>query len=921
MERLVLQMVVLYVVLHSGLFENQDRNLFQPRNLEISMNIRLQQLSVKWHVGDDSEAYYPETDLVFNIQVKRTEEKIIDFPTFREIPRPWPLQENYTTTVSKTNRHLQWNWTSKIPLECVAHAVRIRSTVRFSEVWSDWSPWKIADGMDVVNIRWHFLWPEGNKFVEMGSDVKYCCIGAENKSVPNFYFGDKQMNVGLQRRVFVTLKNVPRSKRLGYTIQCDSESASLFVTNQPDKPKDLACKTEDMINLECTWHPSAKYMDAELLCPASFTLSDGSSNETYCSSISSPSCSFKIGKQTIYNLILTSRNCIGEKLINLTVDVAHRVHPAAPYKLLAGYTNATTIQLQWQINEISEALSLLCEIHGASRDGEQKMVIVQYSKDSHPQIILDGLQPSTNYTLKVRCGAARHFWKWSKWSESKTIPTNETAPSGQMDIWRDINSCLENCNITIFWKASPDFHAHGRIVKYEILWEKLEEPTETHRSDISPTLNNCTISLGNSSYKISVSARNSVDASHPATIVISAAEDDGNMNCSMEDTQNNTEHGIYIAWQSQSRFDGYVVDWCNNPKSHLCDFQWKKFGPNDSSALITHDAFESHVRYTFWVYGTIDDRAHLLEKKTKYLNESDPAHEPDNLKTHTVTSHSFTLTWEFDHLNETHPGFIRGYYVYVKKEHGNCTLLPDHPVHCIYTIEDPNLKAFTVRNLEPSTHYEVGVKAYSVGSQALPKNFRQVLTLSDDGNGWLQNLLPLVIVPSVLLLAVCIWKSECVKNSLKIPHPDAALLKIPQVKSGPMEISETPPSKLQLIGTCPGPVSKQPPLPIFVENWSYFKLQGCETLPSQKAASKERNLPLTSYQPLERFGFGSTAISHPPGTSQGDFDSLSQTEVPLSVGSVEPSQPLVYKPQLPQESKASTPGSDDEMVCLTAIHC
>lgn len=34
------------------------------------------------------------------------------------------------------------------------------------------------------------------------------------------------------------------------------------------------------------------------------------------------------------------------------------------------------------------------------------------------------------------------------------------------------------------------------------------------------------------------------------------------------------------------------------------------------------DAFESHVRYTFRVYGTIDDRAHLLEKKTKYLNES-----------------------------------------------------------------------------------------------------------------------------------------------------------------------------------------------------------------------------------------------------------------------------------------------------------
>lgn len=93
----------------------------------------------------------------------------------------------------------------------------------------------------------------------MGSDVKYCCIGAENKSVPKFYFGDKQMNVGLQRRVLVTLKNVTRSKRLGYTIQCDSESASLFVTSK-QKIFGVSIEGGDWVHLSSFLYFLARFM-------------------------------------------------------------------------------------------------------------------------------------------------------------------------------------------------------------------------------------------------------------------------------------------------------------------------------------------------------------------------------------------------------------------------------------------------------------------------------------------------------------------------------------------------------------------------------------------------------------------------------------------------------------------------------------
>lgn len=87
------------------------------------------------------------------------------------------------------------------------------------------------------------------------------------------------------------------------------------------------------------------------------------------------------------------------------------------------------------------------------------------------------------------------------------------------------------------------------------------------------------------------------------TLVYSDLMQDNNRNCffffSFLDTEkrlnkselkeeqvNGTDGGILISWKPRDKSDSYIIDWCNFPILQPCDLQWKRFGPNTSSALI-----------------------------------------------------------------------------------------------------------------------------------------------------------------------------------------------------------------------------------------------------------------------------------------------------------------------------------------------
>lgn len=63
-------------------------------------------------------------------------------------------------------------------------------------------------------------------------------------------------------------------------------------------------------------------------------------------------------------------------------------------------------------------------------------------------------------------------------------------------------------------------------------------------------------------------------------------------------------------------YDSYIIDWCNFPKLQPCDFQWKRFGPNTSSALINsgerRTIFLMSVQESFMLFTLIEFRKQIL---------------------------------------------------------------------------------------------------------------------------------------------------------------------------------------------------------------------------------------------------------------------------------------------------------------------
>ncbi|NXE79833.1 OSMR protein, partial [Cochlearius cochlearius] len=553
----------------------------------------------------------------------------------------------------------------------------------------------------------------------------------------------------------------------------------------PDTPNDFSCQTQDVRTVTCTWSQGGDTYLYGRHSPK-HTLSEEYSQKPVPCTVSCSeqcSCSWDIGQQRIYNITVTLENPLGKKTATDVFDVTHRIYPAAPSQLWDECTD-TEITLYWKHR--NKGIELFCQTEVLQPDGK---VELHNSSDMHlhyASVTLGGLQPYTEYTARVRCGAAKHLWKWSEWSEARTIRTKEATPSGKLDIWREITPVWGGRNVTLFWKQAPSFRANGRSISYEVTWEKVEDGSKPESIFLSSVYNNTRIFIDNHSYRISIMAKNNVNYSLPSVLIIPRATGNSRKTlfCSFlgteelkEEQVNGTDDGIFISWEPRRIYDSYIIDWCNFPMLQPCDLQWKRFGPNTSSALIKSAAFVPGVRYNFHIYGSVADRAFLLEKKTGYLRELPPLDDPSVEKVE-LTFNAVTLFWDSYCTNESQSGFVRGYHVYVSPIKEDCSLkgsenhvLPDHSVLCKYTIENPEEKRYTVKHLLSNTKYKLAVKAYTGGGETPIANFIYIDTPFNSNMLYL--LVLLVLVPA-LVATICRWKMKWVKGCCcpVIPSPN-----------------------------------------------------------------------------------------------------------------------------------------------------
>ncbi|NWI88095.1 OSMR protein, partial [Pitta sordida] len=550
----------------------------------------------------------------------------------------------------------------------------------------------------------------------------------------------------------------------------------------PDTPKDFSCQTRDMRTVTCTWSQGGDtYLYGDYL--PKYCLSETPSQKMVpckASCYEQCSCSWEIGQQRIWNVTVTVENALGKKTATDVFNVNHRIYPTPPFELWGKCTDRE-ITLYWNQNN---GIKLFCQTEVLQPDGKVELHNSSGMHLPHKSITVSGLEPFTEYRVRVRCGAAEHFWRWSEWSKAQTITTEEATPSGKLDIWREITPVLGGRNVTLYWKQAPGFRANGRSISYEVTWEKTEDGSKPESVSLSSVYNSTRIFIDNHSYRISIMAKNNINFSLASVLIISRAAENKILFCSFlgteelkEERVNGTDDGIFISWEPRYIYDSYIVDWCNFPKLQPCDLQWKRFGSNTSSAVISSAAFVPGVRYNFHIYGSIGNRASLLEKKTGYLRELPPLLDPVVEKVE-LTFNAVTLSWDSYPANESQSGFVRGYHIYVSPMQESCSLkgskkhiLSDGLELCKYTIENPEEKRYTVEHLMPSTTYKLVVKAYTGGGETPIANFIYIDTPYNPNT--LYFLLLLVIVPT-LVAAICHWKKEWVKECCcpAIPSPN-----------------------------------------------------------------------------------------------------------------------------------------------------
>ncbi|XP_078531108.1 oncostatin-M-specific receptor subunit beta [Lissotriton helveticus] len=762
-----------------------DSALFPPLHVTLSTDLRQQRVSLEWNASH--EAHNRELKMLFQIEVGQTEKMTIIWTG------------NYSTTLTKAPAPLKWSWDSDLPLECVSLSLRIRSIVddeRFpdSHIWSKWSPWNTVWGLETSNWK-QPVFPN-DKTVEKGSNISFCCIAGNGLKVINITYNDipyPLVNLN-NRTTVITVKNVSLSTAYGTNIICllsneHYRGTVLFVSTPPDKPKNLSCETQDLKTLSCKWSPG-KLSNLSGARSTTYSLSEWHSNTTFkCSS--RDSCSWNIdSRQNIYNFTLTAENLLGKRHANLILDVTHKVHPISPTNLtpMLDSTNATWIQLCWSMQSDYKPLKLLCQIEARNiRTNEIKLHNTTTEGKTSSDLYLadiNGLHPFTNYTLRIRCGTAVHFWKWSDWSGSVTFTTREAVPALGPDFWREVNYGNGGRNVTLYWKPLTDSEANGNIIFYNITWEALDANVQPENKQIPPSLNRTRIFLDTRPYRIRIVAINAVSSSPaselriPGVVQRRQAQDD-----IKEERVTGSGNGIHISWKpSPTATGGYVVDWCNYPRTPNCDFQWKKYSPGTSSAVIQSDHFHPGIQYKFRVYASYADGERLMEKKTGYSKELAPVIK-DSLSIVENRPNSFTLTWDQYSNDETQRGFISGYHLYLKSKQDACHLaesetiaIPDGSTACKFTIRNPEENIFTVRHLKPKTKYSVALVAVTAGGESSIDFSRDVETIFDSDAVILAVLLPLIIgsVTAMVLLALGFWKRKWLKDILypQIPDPN-----------------------------------------------------------------------------------------------------------------------------------------------------
>ncbi|XP_011613799.2 LIF receptor subunit alpha a [Takifugu rubripes] len=732
--------------------------LLVPKQLSLSAINGTQQLSISWVGG---------TATAFDMLILRTELNETVFYKTISVPLI-------------SGRH-QWTWTSAEPLECTSLSIKVRA--RDGQRASEWSNTQIHQGYDIPSNPKFQMLPQ-DKVVPVGASTTFCCIVGERELLRSMKLGSEVLKTTrLSRRTYstVVVKRRP-SNHSGNNIYCQDDrlnvTGSVIFAGYPPLSTDFVCETRNLTSAVCHWNGVDTYLYGR-------RATNYSINERKClqntQKEKQKNCTLD-GWAGSWTLVAV--NPLGQHNLTDSAELSHRVRPVKPDDLSAVVHawNATILWV-WEHSSYS-SFPLVCEVAVTSRGYTTNRT---FSGVGLQSVVLSDMHPNEEYTLQIRCGAQKNFWKWGDWSEEFSFKTRTTVPDAP-EVWVWMNR--DNTG-QVVWKPLTQRQSHGRLKGYQVTFQSSEENLQ-HTVNFSPDTSTAPFNLshmatlGSGKIQASVIAENEDGGSAPSAVLIP-----------LRWTENEPiavsravflDGGFSLSWEREDNSTcDYVVEWYDASCRKDCPLDWIKVAAPNNFSSIESANFLPGVRYNISLYCCSSEPAQLLLRWQGYMQELVPSR-PVYLSAEQRES-DIVLSWEGIPLANRR-GFLLGYNVYVSND-SHLTLIANLP--------DIETRKYEVKGYSKGS-YKFTVKAYTSAGEDTGATASVMLEPQTD---WLilEILTSLGITALFLVFVtfICYKKRKWVKRAL---YPDIPEPKLPGDWSrtqGPMDVKPSPHSMVHIV--------------------------------------------------------------------------------------------------------------------------
>ncbi|XP_071775502.2 leukemia inhibitory factor receptor isoform X1 [Centroberyx gerrardi] len=696
MKSLLFNLLVLFLTLsedHSGFCKETDWTLPRPNISHLQAINETQSLVVGWLV--DHSSLLEKSDN-YEIQIGRTENLTI---IYNSNVSAHPVGSDVYT----------WTWTSTLPLQCADHSVRIRRFYNQS-IPSPWSNWMTNYGVGADKSTRIFPLQQ---VLREGTSAMFCCVPGRGVHITSMALnGTKYPLISIGGRVkAITIKHLTISRVL---FTCTDTTANLqycynYISFPPQKPRNLSCATADLTTVTCTWDPGRRSnLFNQYRRTHTLHINNGNADQD-SSKCTESKCSFlAVPNLEEYDITVVVRNQLGEERESYSFNLSDRVFPVVEWNTVHPGVTDTTVT--WILQGNLSTLDILCQV---TTKPESTIMVTGQSEGGYYKVKLEHLLPNTCYSTSIRCAVKGKLW--GDWAQPLLFTTY---PLVTLDVWRRVKQLPNPHNlreVTLLWTPHiPGSAAKGVIQGYTVQWSQGGQ-NRTEGKDSGQT--QAEIFVGPGQCDFSVQAVLLAGSSIPAHITVPQMED-REILLPVQRVSGSTAGGFHLSWAEQHPATcGYTVEWCTPGTANPCALRWMKVPNGNNTLFLPAGNFTAGYRYTFNIYGCMENGHRLLEIQTGYSQELKPLQSPSLVRPGQSTSSSVTLEWLYNEEDQAHRGFITGYLVVVQEE--GCESTPGQTANLL-NVTDPRRKIVTIDDLHESQVYTFCLSAVTKGGPGPP---------------------------------------------------------------------------------------------------------------------------------------------------------------------------------------------------------